>query len=101
MQKIVDLPRLKERAPERISLRSVLPLLEYLHSLRQDFSDRTLSWEEDELACDLLLCLPMPRDPAILRLVEFFADPQYHRSRSLCVWYGIARTVARCIQDGL
>ena len=101
MEKIVRLPHLREKTPERLRLESVLPLLEYLHSLAQDFNDRTLSWEEDELACDLLLCLPLPYSPRLLHLVEFYIAPQYYRSRTLCVWYGIARAVARLIQDGL
>lgn len=100
MQKIIELPRLKERAPERLCLRSVMPLLEYLNGLKQDCYDRQLSWEEDELACDLMLCLPLPYDPELLRLTEFYVDPQYYRSRTLCVWYGIARAVARIVQEG-
>lgn len=98
MEKIICLPYLHGPSPSRLKLDGVKPLLEYLHGLPQECCDRELSWEEDELACSLLLCLPLPYDPWLWGLVEFYAEPQYHRSRSLCVWYGIARAVARLIQ---
>ncbi len=86
----------------RLKLESVMPLLEYLHALPQEpAQDRELSPHEDETACSLLLCLPLPRDaPRLESLVELYADPEYQRSRTLGVWYGIARAVARLIQDG-
>lgn len=100
MEEIIRLPYLELKPLPRLELKSVIPLLEYLNGLKQKCCDRPLSWEEDELACSLLLCLPLPYDPWLWDLVEFYAEPQYHRSRSLCVWYGIARAVARLIQNG-
>jgi hypothetical protein len=100
MEKIICLPYLYG-PPQRLKLDGVKPLLEYLHGLPQECCDRELSWAEDELACDLLLCLPLPPDsPELQDIVEFYIDPQYRKSRTLCVWYGIARSVARSIQDG-
>lgn len=98
MEQIIKLPGIEGPSPPKLELKWVMPLLEYLHGLPQDNFDRPLSWEEDELACSLLLCLPLPYDRELWNLVVLYADPQYHRSRSLCVWYGIARAVARLIQ---
>lgn len=86
----------------KLDLSTVLPLLEYLHSLKQELQmDRELSQAEDETACSLLLCLPFPQHaPRLLSLVELYADPDFRHNRTLGVWYGIARAVARLIQEG-
>ena len=85
-----------------LKLHAVLPLLEYLYALPQEVKkDQLLTREEDESACSLLLCLPLPLGrPELISLVEFYADPAYRISRTLHVWRGIARSVARRIQDG-
>jgi len=93
------------RLPHRLrtlKLSSVMPLLEYLHGLPQEpCVDRNLAAHEDETACSLLLCLPLPADaPRLQRMIELYADPEHQCNRTLGVWYGIARAVARLIQDG-
>lgn len=96
-----EMMQFEEKPLPRLRLESVKPLLEYLHALPQDSSDRPLSWAEDETACSLLLCLPLPQECSYLpQLVEYYADPMYQKSRTLAVWYGIARAVARLIQEG-
>ncbi len=102
MQEVVFKKCLARAPLEPLKLEPVMPLLSFLHALPQEsFADRALSPYEDETACSLLLCLPQPKDaPRLESLVEFFADPQYQPSRTLSVWYGIARAVARLIQDG-
>ncbi|HXK31481.1 MAG TPA: hypothetical protein VJZ94_01945 [Candidatus Paceibacterota bacterium] len=96
MQNIIYL----EPKRTKLNLESVKPLLQYLHGLPQACSDRELTWAEDETACSLLLCLPLPPDsPMLENLVLYYAERQYRVSRTLCVWYGIARAVARLIQD--
>lgn len=85
----------------KLRLEPVMPLLEYLHALPQDSSDRALSWAEDTTACHTLLELELPDASVYLRdLVVYYASPEYHNARTLCVWYAIARAVARCVQDG-
>lgn len=85
-----------------LKLESVLPLLEYLHGLPQaPMEDRTLSEAEDAGACDALRALPLPPDaPRLAHLVDLYAHPAHAQNRTLAVWYGIARAVARLIQDG-
>ena len=62
--------------------------------------DRDLSWFEDEIACTLLMQLAKPAECSMLdKLVSHYVSPQYQKNRTLCAWYGIARSVARWIQD--
>jgi len=84
-----------------LKLESVMPLLQYLHNLPQGNEDRELKPDEDLVACEILVTLNLPHASRQLDdLIIYYAHPDYRRSRSLCVWYGIARAVARCYQDG-
>jgi len=83
-----------------LKLESVQELLNYLHRLPQGCEDRALSWNEDSFACILLRRLPEENDvPHLSCLVEYYSEEQYRKSRSLSVWYAIARAVARMIQE--
>jgi hypothetical protein len=87
-------------ARTRLKLDSVQPLIEYLFSLPQESIDRRLSWAEDSHACQILLKLELPAEVSYLQqLVEYYAEERYWENRSLSVWYGIARAVARTIQE--
>ncbi len=84
----------------RLKLDSVQELIEYLFSLPQESFDRQLSWTEDSHACQILLKLELPADITYLRqLVEYYAEDRYWENRTLSVWYGIAKAVARTIQE--
>lgn len=101
MREIICLHCLEEPKLPKLKLESVMPLLEYLNALPQESSDRALSWEEDEIACYILGNLPLPVEaPRLYGLISHYIDPEYRKSRTLSVWYGIARAVARLVQDG-
>lgn len=100
-QEIIRLRRSTPEQPQRLDLRTVRPLLDYLHGLPQDSCDRPLADEEDETACQLLFVLDVPEDcPRLEWHLYHYGDPSYRQSRSLCVWYAIARSVAWLIQQG-
>jgi hypothetical protein len=85
--------------PPRLDLRSVIPLLEYLHGLPQDSIDRRLTFCEDKAACDILLELELDGASRELdELILYYIDPDFSKSRTLGVWYGIARSVAFAYQ---
>lgn len=101
MQDIICLHCMEEPKPSKLKLESVMPLLEYLHALPQESCDRGLSWAEDTMACHILLELKLPNaSRALDELILHYAAPEYYPSRTLGVWYTIARSVARCVQNG-
>lgn len=74
-------------------------LLGYLRSLKCDLEELPEE-REDWVACELLLNVPLPEDSDyIQKLVRFYAEEKYRKSRTLEVWYAIATNVARCIQE--
>jgi hypothetical protein len=80
---------------EQTNFEPVLPLLKYLCSLSQGNEDRTLEWQEDEAAVQILLELELPDASARLdRYIIDCVDPDCRSYRTLCVWYCIARSVA-------
>ncbi len=101
MSEIICLHCMEEPKLPKLKLESVMPLLEYLNALPQESCDRELSWNEDETACYILSRLYLPvQAPKLYGLIGHYIDPEYRKSRTLSVWYGIARAVARLVQDG-
>jgi hypothetical protein len=83
----------------KLDLGSVMSLLEYLHSLPQTKGDRDLSWSEDRKACQILRELEEQWEaPSLSHMINYYTDPQYKISRTMCVWYGIAKNIAEIIQ---
>ena len=86
--------------PPKLDLKSVLSLLEYLHALPQESGDRDLSMQEDLGACEeLRKLLKKHREPLLQQMIEYYTAPEYKVSRTMCIWYGIARNIADIIQQ--
>ena len=84
-----------------LKLDSVALLMDYLDSLSQNCIDRDLTWKEDTTACYWLQQVPLPESETHLKeLVAYYVQPVYRQNRTLGVWYAIARSVARMIQEG-
>jgi hypothetical protein len=85
---------------EKVNLDTVMPLLNFLHSLPQEPGrHRDLTWSEDSEACFILRKLPFkPIGVHYKPYVDYLVEDQYRKSRTLEVWYRIARSVAYMIE---
>lgn len=85
---------------ECVDLSTVTPLLNFLHTLEQNGSDRELTETEDDKAVQLIHSLFPPYYSSIDQLVSHFTRDHKRQERTLGAWYLMTRKLAEGIQSG-